>query len=157
MNSLDFYKTAAIISPFFTAILTSIITYYSNVKAKKNDLHYQNRIGECKLILGKLVEYKIFCFGRIAYLNGNEVSPYWEEETGTVVHRTEVAKAVDLNSFYLSKISKTCLENLLSNMSVLCNIEIKIALGERNENIEGSYTIMVDEIENCIKTIKKNM
>lgn len=83
MGSFDFYKVAAIVSPFLTAILTGFVTHLFSVKSKKEEVFLKNRIDECKVIVGKLVEFKMFCMGRVSSLTGNEYSPYWEENMDT--------------------------------------------------------------------------
>jgi hypothetical protein len=74
MGSFDFYKVAAIVSPFLTAILTGFVTHLFSVKSKKEEVFLKNRIDECKVIVGKLVEFKMFCMGRVSSLTGNEYS-----------------------------------------------------------------------------------
>ena len=157
MSNLDFYKIVAIISPIFAAILTSTITHYFTLKSKKFDLLYQNKISEYKNIVTKLVEYKMFCVGRIAYYQGNEYSPTWEEGAGTLMHRTEIYKLAELNSFYLSQKSKDSIKYLIDEMSILCNAEVWEINGEKGLRIDKAYEMIIEKTETCIKTIYKDL
>ena len=157
MDSFDFYKGVALFSPLLTATLTSTITYYFALKGKKFDILYQNKISECKAVVIKLVDYKVYCMGRIAYLQGNELAPHWEEGTGTLSHQTEISQAVALNTFYLSQNSVDNLNNLISAMSVLSNVEMDNNIGKEVDRIDKVYFTMIDRIENCGNVIKRDL
>lgn len=157
MNDIDFYKIAAIISPFITAIITSTITYYFTLRSKKLEVIYQNRINEYKIIVTKLVAYKMFCEGRIAYYLGNEYSPVWTEEFGTFEYRRDIYNTMELNSFHLSQKSKDSINNLIAEMGTLCNAESWELNGEKNLNMHNAYDAIIKKTENCIKIIYKDI
>ncbi|MBG6188417.1 hypothetical protein [Flavobacterium sp. CAN_S2] len=91
-TDIDFFKFLAVISPFVSAFLTGLLTYYFTLKTKKFDILYQNKIPAFKEITSELIELKKFCLGRVAYFQGNEVSPYWEENLGVLAHRTSITE-----------------------------------------------------------------
>jgi hypothetical protein len=69
--------------------------------------------------VSKLIGFKNFCNGRIAYLIGNEYSPYFEEGSGTLEHRSQIAESYDLNSIFLCEKSRNEITHLINKMSSL--------------------------------------
>jgi hypothetical protein len=148
---MDIYKILAIISPFCSAGLTGLITYRFTKRGKKFDLLYQFKVPAFKELSDKLSEYKNFCMGCVAFDEGNEYSPYWEDGAGTFHHRTEIANAMSINSIYFSPEIKTNITNLLNQMAGHCGIEAQIILGEHVElNLTDSYLIISQQAYDCI-------
>lgn len=149
----DFYKILAIISPFLSAILASYATYYYTLKTKRFDILYQNKIPAFKEIVTRLIELKKFCIGRLAHYEGNEYSPYYEESTGVLEHRTLLADSYELNSIFLSKSSRKSIENLLDDLSGLCNAERCIGSGDDTLNVENEYGRIAKITEDTINKL----
>ena len=153
INEIDFYKTLAVISPFVSAFLAGFTTYYFTLKTKKFDILYQNKIPAFKEITSKLSELKKFCLGRSAYFQGNEFSPYWEENLGALEHRTSIAEVFENNYIFLSKSSKESIENLINTMSGLCNAEISLAGDNDLPGVEKEYERIAEITEKTINIL----
>ncbi|RKS03196.1 hypothetical protein [Flavobacterium sp. 102] len=154
---IDFFKVLAVVSPFISAFLAGLLTYYFTLKTKKFDILYQNKIPAFKEIALKLIELKKFCLGRSAYYQGNEFSPYWEENLGALEHRTAVAEIFEINSIFLSKSSKKSIENLISEMSGLCNAEISIAGTNEISGVEKEYERIAKITEETINILYSDL
>jgi hypothetical protein len=155
---MDFYKILSIASPFVSAFLAGLLTYYFTLKTKKFDILYQNKIPAFKEMVSKLIGFKKFCNGRIAYFIGNEYSPYYEEGLGTLEHRSQIAESYDLNSIFLCEKSRVELDNLIDNMGILANVEASIASGNIiGRGIEEEYERVVELIDTCIDTLYKDL
>lgn len=150
---MDYFKLLAILSPFLASGLTGIITYNITMKGKRFDLLYQSKIPAFKELSIKLTNYKNFCLGRVAFFEGNEYSPYWEEGTGTLNHRTEIAETASMNSIYFSLDTKSSIEKLLNEMGSLCGIEVQIALGNHSLDLKDAYYQMFKKAESCINKL----
>lgn len=152
-QDIDFYKILSILSPFVSASLAGILTYYFTLKAKKFDILYQNKIPAFKEIAGTLVDFKKFCWGRTAYFHRNEFSPYYEENVGTLEHRIKISDSSEYNSIFLSADCKQEIDNLLSEMSGLCNAEISLVSGNEMPGVEDEYERIALTTEKCIKKL----
>lgn len=150
---MDYYKILAIVSPFLSAILTGLITYNITMKGKRFDLLYQSKIPAFKDLSVALTNYKNFCTGRVAFYEGNEYSPYWEEGTGTLRHRTEIAEVSSMNSIYFSLKTRKSIEDLLNSMAGLCVAEFQIVLKNELLCLKESYFDMYEKTETCINEI----
>lgn len=154
---MDYYKLIAIISPFLAAGLTGWITYNITMKGKRFDLLYQSKIPAFKELSVKLTNYKNFCLGRVAFFEGNEYSPYWEEGTGTLHHRTEIAEVASMNSIYFSPKVKESINNLLNEMAGLCGMEVQIVLKNEVSDLKDAYFNMYQQAEACINALYKEL
>lgn len=154
---MDFYKFLAIVSPFVSATLSGFLTYFYTLRTKKIEILYQNNIPAFREITQKLIELKRFCNGRIAFFQANEFSPDYEENIGTLAHRTEISNASNLNSVFLSSKSKDCIDKLLNELSGLCNAEISIIQGNEMLGIENEYLRVLNLTDNCINTLFKEL
>jgi hypothetical protein len=157
VSETDFYKTLAVISPFASAIMAGLITYFFTLKTKKFDILYENKIPAFKEIVSKLNDLKKFCLGRNAYIEGNEFSPYWEENIGALEQRTSVAEVFENNSIFLSKSSKKSIENLINEMSGLCNAEISLASNDDLLGIEKEYERIAEITEKTINILYSDL
>lgn len=153
ISDTDFYKILSILSPFVSAFLAGLLTYYFTLKTKKFDILYQNKIPAFKETVSKLVDLKKFCLGRIAYFQGNEFSPYFQDTAGALHHRTEISNIYELNAIFLSSDSKKVIDNLLNEMSGLCNAEIAMTSGDTLSGVEKEYDRILKLTENCISTL----
>lgn len=156
-QDIDFYKILSILSPFVSASLAGILTYYFTLKTKKFDILYQNKIPAFKEIAATLVDFKKFCWGRTAYFQGNEFSPYYEDSVGTLEHRTKIAETSEFNSIFLSPDCKQSIDNLLNEMSGLCNAEIAIVSGDTMPGVEKEYERIALTTENCINKLYNDL
>jgi hypothetical protein len=156
-TTLEFYKVLSIASPFISALLASLLTYYFTLKTKRFDILYENKIPAFKEISIKLIEFKKFCNGRVAYFIGNEYSPYYEANAGTLHHRTEIAQVSEFNSIFLSTESRSLIEDLLNQMSGLCNAEVAILSGDQMPGIEKEYERLSKLTENCISKLYSDL
>jgi hypothetical protein len=150
---MDYYKLLSIVSPFVSAFLASLFTYFFTLRTKRFDILYQNKIPAFKEITSKLIDLKKFCIGRVAYFSGNEYSPYYEENVGALHHRTEIANITDLNSVFFSTKSRNTIDNLLNELSGLCNAEASIVSGNEMLRAENEYERISRVIEKCIETL----
>ena len=156
-TEIDLFKILAIISPFVSAFLAGLLTYYFTLKTKKFDILYQNKIPAFKEITLKLIELKKFCLGRIAYFQGNEVSPYWEENLGALEHRTSITEIFEINSIFLSKSSKNSIESLINEMGGLCNAEISLASNDELPGVEKEYERIAKISEKTINILYSDL
>ena len=151
LDQIDFFKTFTLISPFIAAFIAARLTFFFSLKSKKFDIIYANKIPAFKNINEKLIEYKIFCLGRVAYFEGNGLSPYWVEDIGAFELRKSITKVYEENSIFVSKKSRSSIEKLINNLSLLCNMEIQIVDNKLDEKIDLKETynnayLEVDEL-----------
>ena len=140
----------SIISPFISAALTAYLTYRFTVNSKSFDIIYQNKIPAFKAIASKIIQFKNFCEGRVAYFQGNEYSPFYQAGFGTLGFRTDIARTFSENSIFISKDSRFLIEELLGKMSILCNIEAIMVGGDKDLNPENEYQRMATAAESII-------
>jgi hypothetical protein len=76
---MDIYKALAIISPFVSAALGGLLTYFFTIRGKRYDLLYQSKIPAFNEVSLELTAFRNYCMGRVASYEGNEFSPYLEE------------------------------------------------------------------------------
>ncbi|WP_139255090.1 hypothetical protein [Hymenobacter psychrophilus] len=124
---MDFFSSFVIISPFISAALASSLTYIFGTRAKRKELLYQNRIESFKQIAIRVSELKKYCIGQLAVYQGNEFSPFYELEGSGLTHRGAIANITEYNQIFLTSKSKKALENLINNISMICNAELYIA------------------------------
>lgn len=153
---MDYYKLVAIISPFLASGLTGWITYNITMKGKRFDLLYQSKVPAFKELSIKLTNYKNFCLGTVAFFEGNEYSPYWEEGTGTMHYRNEIAEAASMCSIYFSSKMKKSIDNLLNLMAGLCGAEVQNALKNDVLDLRDAYFDMYEKSEMCINDSTTN-
>jgi hypothetical protein len=153
MYEIDF-RLLAIISPFVSATLAGFLSYYFSMRTKRFDILYQNKIPAFKEVVSKLVEYKKYCLGRIAFLNGHETSPYWEKDAASLIHRVEIASVFDVNSIFVSPKSKKSIQNLLDEMGSICSAEIS---NDLMPGIEKDYERISIVVESCIDTLYSDL
>jgi hypothetical protein len=158
MTTTEIIASIAIFSAFTSATLVTYFNYKFGVKTKKLDILFNNRLTAFKEVSFKIVSFKNFCTGKLAYLQGNEYSPFYDEGFGSLHHRTEIANSLQRNAVFLSKDSRTVVTDLLNQMSGLCNGEAALA-GNSNEdlNLEGEYSRMEDLSENVIEVLYKEL
>lgn len=147
---MDFYKSLAIASPFISAFLAGLLTHFLTLKTKRFDILYENKIPAFKERTLKLIEFRKFCDGRVAFLEGNEYSPYYDENVGALHHRTEIANITDLNYIFISTSSRKKIYNLLNELSILCNVEVAILADTHTPQLEDEYIRVSSLAENCI-------
>lgn len=120
----------SIILPLILAALSAFLTYKFTINSKRVEILYQNKIPAFKEIAYKIIEFKNFCDGRVAYFRANEYSPFYEEGAGTLKHRTEIAKSFPTNNIFLSRKSKILVTDLINNMSGLCSAEVSLTYSD---------------------------
>ena len=140
----------AVASPFVSALLAAFLTYQSTLKTKKFDILYANKIPAFKEVMSSLTAFKIFCEGRVAYFQGNEFSPYYQEGVGGLAHRTEITTTIDLNSVFISDSSKAKINELLGKLSLLCTAELSLVSGQEIPGIETLYKDLGTLAKDCI-------
>ena len=150
---MDIFKIATLVSPFVSASLVGLLTYYFTIKTKKFNVLYLNKLTAFKEITNKLTGFKNFCNGRIAFLQGNEFAPFYEKNIGTLYYRTEIANISELNSIFLSKKGQQVIEDLINRMSTLCTAELAIVQNDKELNIIGLYENLLNQTENCIRNL----
>lgn len=149
----------AVISPFISAGLTGYLTYFFHWKAKRIDILYDNKIPAFKKIYSEVLVFKSFCEGRVAYLDGNEFSPFYESEVGAFEIRRRIAQSFSENSIFFSEQSTKKVSTLLNDMSILCNLEIHMADPEsvdaeskmQNLNYRSAYENMIFKSQKVIR------
>lgn len=157
LEDLDFFKIASIVSPFISAFLAGLITFRYTIKQKKFDLLYANKIPAFKEVVSTLINFKKFCLGRIAYFEGNEFSPYYEENLGALSHRILISETLDANTVFVSKSSRTKINELVNELSLLCNAEIVLAQGKDFPEVKDGYEKMLEKSEDCIQYLFKEL
>lgn len=154
MTTTEVIATIAIVSAFTSATFVTYFNYKFGVKTKKLDILFTNRLTAFKDISSKIVLFKNFCTGRIAYLNANEYSPFYEEGFGALHHRTEIANSLQANSIFLSSDSRAIVNDLLGQMSGLCNGEAALALNPQGDlNLESEYQRMESLAESATEVL----
>lgn len=152
-----FYKVLAVGSPFIAAFLAALLTYYFTLRTKRFDILYQNKVPAFKDVTAKLIDFKKFCIGRMAFLKGNEFSPYYEENVGSLHHRTEIAHIVDANAIFFSREVRDTLENLTAQLSGLSNAELVIVSGGDLPGIDKEYERLIILTEECINRLYNDL
>jgi hypothetical protein len=123
------------------------------MRGKRFDLLFQSKIPAFKDLSVALTNYKNFCLGRVAFYEGNEYSPYWEEGSGTLHHRTEIAQVTSMNSIYFSSETRKSITDLLNSMAGLCGAEVQILLNNELPGLKKSYFSMYEKTEVCINQL----
>ncbi|HJP62292.1 MAG TPA: hypothetical protein VJ844_02565 [Mucilaginibacter sp.] len=151
---MNIYQTLSLVIPILSVIIVGVITYYFAIKSKKFELLYESKIPAFKEISAKLTEYKTFCWGRVAYYQGNAFSPYYSDQLKALHHRTEIAKSYESNSIFLSKRNRNAIIELLNAMSILCNIELQIASYPNNTNdYSDAYELAAKKVDSLIEML----
>ena len=156
-KAMDIFKLLAIISPFISAILSGLLTYFYTIRGKRYDLLYQSKIPAFKEVSMQLTEFRNYCLGRTASYEGNEFSPYLEEGRGTLTHRTDIALVVAHNGIFFEPASRLAVEELMNSMSVLCNIELGLAAGNDYGDLAENYFEMADKTTKVIEVLYKEL
>lgn len=156
---LEIFKYLAILSPFVAAFIAARLTYFFSLKSKKFDILYANKIPAFKNINEVLTEYKIFCLGRVAFFEGNELSPYWTEDVGAFEFRRKITKVYENNSIFISQKNRKVIEEFINNLSLLCNMEIHLVDEVIDESIDlkKSYFNSYIEVEKIIEIFYKEL
>ena len=55
---MDYYKILAIVSPFISAFLAGVLSYYFTIKSKRFDILYQHKLPVFKEMSAKLIEFR---------------------------------------------------------------------------------------------------
>ncbi|QNR85076.1 hypothetical protein H9N25_00770 [Pedobacter riviphilus] len=127
------------------------------MKGKRIDLYYQSKLPAFKELSIALANYKNYCLGKTAFYEGNEFSPFMEAQGGTLEHRGLIAQTASINSMYFSLKSRLAVEELLNQMSGLCNAELYIAQGQDVGNLKDDYFEMSQAAERCIDGLYKEL
>jgi len=159
IDQFDFLYIFTLLSPFIAAFIAARLTYFFTLKSKKFDILYANKIPAFKNINDELIKYKIFCLGRVAFLEGNELSPYWSEYIGVFEFRKSITKVYEENLIFVSKKSRKAIENLINNQSLLCNIEIQLVDNELDDSIDlkTSYFNAYVEVDELIQILYEEL
>src|SRR6266498_5065097 len=107
----------SIISPFVSATLTAFITYRFTVQSKRFDILYANKMPAFKDVASKIVAFKNFCNGRVAFLQANVYAAFFEKGLDTLNHRAEIAQSLESNSIFLSEASRSLISDLVNQIS----------------------------------------
>jgi hypothetical protein len=148
-----FFKIAAIVSPFLAAALSVILTYYFTFRAKKWDILYASKIPAIKEIAQKLVELKKYCSGVLAYLHAIENAPYYHPPGGALDLWKEIADNSVMNSLFVSAKSRKMIDDILQNLGIICNIEMRLVLDPTLSGIESPYETMHTMVEECLQSL----
>ena len=147
------YQMFTLLIPILSAAIVGLLTYFFALKSKKFDLLYQNKVPAFKEIALKLTAYRNFCLGRVAFLQGNEFSPFWESGPGALHHRTEIANVIALNSIFLSKRNNDFLYSLLNDMSLMCNMEVSLITNPEMNVDSNIYFNEVKRVDSAIQSL----
>jgi hypothetical protein len=157
MTTTEIIATISIVCAFTSATLVSYFNHRFGVKTKKLDILLNNRIVAFKAVTSKIVDFSTFCIGRIANLEGNEFSPFYEGRFGALEYRTDIAKSLQENSIFLSKKSRKLVKELINEMSGICNGEAA-EFGKINEdNLKTEYIRMRDMSESAIDVLYQEL
>lgn len=151
------YQFFTLLIPILSATIVGVLTYLFALKSKRIDLLYQNKIPAFKELALKLTEYKNFCLGRVAYLQGNEYSPFWEEGSGTLHHRTEIANVAAHNAIFLTDHSRKLLYKMLAEMGLSCNIEVALILDPDLTIDSKVYEVKANTVDMIIESLYKEL
>jgi hypothetical protein len=154
---MDIFKTLAIISPFVSAALGGLITYFFTIRGKRYDLLYQSKIPAFKEVSLELTAFRNYCLGKVASYEGNEFSPYLEEGKGTLTHRTDIALAIAHNGIFFKPTSREAVEKLMNDMSMLCNVELGLAAGNEYGDLKNNYWEMANKTTSVIDVLYKEL
>jgi len=152
-KSLDFN----LIIPIASAILASSLTAYLTLRIRKFELLQINKISAFKEVSTALTKLKRHCMGKIAEIEGNELTPYSAEETSIFECRQSLAMALDENSIFLSKIGRDRLENLINELSGLANAELSSELVTDFPGIEKSYLEIANKAKSFIEILYNDL
>ncbi len=153
MTTTETIATISIISAFTSATLVTYFNYRFGLRTKKLDILYTNRLSAFKEVAQKLVSFKNFCTGKIAFEIGNEFSPFYIEGFGALHHRTKIAESLESNAIFISVDSRAIVTDLLNQMSGLCNGEAILASEPSDLNLETEYRRMEKMSENAIEVL----
>lgn len=158
MTTTEIIAAISIISAFTSATLVTYFNYKFGVRTKKLDILYTNRLIAFKGLASKIVSFQNFCCGKIAFSEGNEYSPFYEEGFGALHHRTEIAQSLQTNAIFLSYDSKVIITDLLNQMSALCNGEAALAGNDKaDQNLDSEYSRMEKLSESAREVLYKEL
>jgi hypothetical protein len=153
VTTTEIIAMISIISAFTSATLVTYFNYRFGVRTKKLDILYTNRLSAFKEVSKKLVSFKNFCTGKIAYERGNEFSSFYVEGFGALHHRTAIAESLASNAIFLSKGSRAIVTDLLNQMSGLCNGEAILASEPNDLDLENEYKRMESLSESAVEEL----
>ncbi|KQN32356.1 hypothetical protein ASE92_17265 [Pedobacter sp. Leaf41] len=150
-------QITTLLIPIAAASTVGLLTYFFAIKSKKFDLLYASKIPAFTEISSKLTKFKSSCFGKVAEYRGMDFSPY-AYSGSTLAHLREIVEVVDANIIFLSKSNRNKIEQLLSQMGMACNLELRLA-ADKNDSADYSevYQKLGHETEKLIELLYKDL
>lgn len=152
-NSFDM----VIIIPIIAAIIASSLTSYLTLRIRKFELLQISKISAFKEVSNALTKLKRHCFGKVAELEANELSPYSAEDTSIFECRQKLAMVLDENSIFLTENARDALENLINDLSGLANAELSSNIEEDFPGIDKSYMKMAERAKEFIEMLYNDL
>ncbi|HLA87847.1 MAG TPA: hypothetical protein VJL10_07490 [Anaerolineales bacterium] len=159
MNSSNFLL---FVSSLVSAGIASYITYTLARRSTKYEFLLKEKIDALKSIQQRLVSLKKYCYSVIAEYEGNEFAPRYEKDNkGALVHRDELSSCAEDNAIFFSEELTKKLNDLDSQLSLLCNFElwrVSCTLEERAayENMSG-YEGTIRAVDRCLADVQKEL
>lgn len=143
----------SILIPILAAILASSLTYFLTLRIRKFELLQINKIAAFKDVSTALTKLKRHCLGKIAEIEGNELSPYSANESSIFECRQRLAMSLDENSIFLSQSGRANLEDIINELSGLANAELSVDMESNFPGIESSYMEMSVKAKSFIEIL----
>lgn len=149
------------LSPFLAALLASYLTYLFTMRSRKYEILLKERIPAFKSIQRRIVSLKRYCMARVAEYQGNEFAAHFddlpgEDKKSALSHRSELGNLVEENLIFLSSQSRKSLEDLDTQLSLLCNLELSLAANPDQSitsSAQGAYEATLDRIDTCLENL----
>lgn len=158
-NMEIFYQA---LSPFVAGVVASMATYYFAIRTKRHEVIDAERLTAFKMLNKKIVSLKKYCMVKEMGNSGCELGPTLESlgaeaNKSIMVHRTEIWTIVEENGIFLSKKSRKVLQDLDSQLSLLCSMELCLAdsnpLKEVVSSAPEGYRLGANIAESCLDAL----
>lgn len=143
--------------PIIAAIIASSLTYILTLRVRKYELLQINKIAAFKDVSTALSKLKRHCLGCVAMLESNELSPFSSDEYSIFECRRMLTIALDENLIFLSLNSRTELENLINNLSIVANAELSQDIANDFPGIKESYLQLSESVSSFIQRLYEDL
>lgn len=160
--NLDIELIYKILSPLSAAAIAAGATYFFTLRTKKHEVILAEKLKVFKLLHQKIASLKKYCVVKEIEDSGCDFAPTSEslrpeDNNSILVHRTEIWALVEENGIFLSKKSQKAIQELDSQLSLLCSMELalteNLSLKEIKDSAPGGYKAGRQAAEKCLEAL----
>ena len=107
-----------------------------------------------------IIKIKKYCYGKQAQNQGNEFSPYFDEQSSGLTLRRELADVMESNMLFIKTPTLEVLSEVDGQLSLLCNFEVWKAIAEINNESDPltyDYGILIALSERVNESFKTQL